>query len=160
MPTENLTEMVAFYTEVLDFKVTDSTDYEKDGEGVVFLSQDRDIEHHQLAFASAKKLPNKSPVAHFAFRTESLDDVKALISKLRGSDSTKSIRSVSHGNTWSIYFRDPDSNGIEVFCDTLGSQSTLYVRVVGRGRQHNDLCKTKAAIEHRSDFASNPNSRQ
>ena len=153
--------MVAFYTEVLDFKVTDSTDYEKDGEGVVFLSQDRDVEHHQLAFASAQKLPNKSPVAHFAFRTESLDDVKVLISKLRGSDSTMSIRLVSHGNTWSIYFRDPDSNGIEVFCDTpwVVNQPCTF-EWSAEDDNATIYAKTKAAIEHRSDFANNPNSRQ
>jgi catechol 2,3-dioxygenase len=24
----------------------------------------------------------------------------------------------SHGNAWSIYFKDPDGNGVEVFCDS------------------------------------------
>jgi catechol 2,3-dioxygenase len=25
---------------------------------------------------------------------------------------------LTHGNAWSIYFRDPEGNGVEVFCDT------------------------------------------
>jgi catechol 2,3-dioxygenase len=24
----------------------------------------------------------------------------------------------SHGTTWSVYFKDPEGNGLEVFCDT------------------------------------------
>ena len=25
---------------------------------------------------------------------------------------------MSHGNTWSVYFTDPEGNGIEIFCET------------------------------------------
>jgi catechol 2,3-dioxygenase len=25
---------------------------------------------------------------------------------------------VNHGNAWSVYFKDPEGNGIEVFCDS------------------------------------------
>jgi len=28
------------------------------------------------------------------------------------------IRPTSHGNAWSVYFRDPEGNQIEMFCDT------------------------------------------
>ncbi|HKS90232.1 MAG TPA: VOC family protein, partial [Stellaceae bacterium] len=28
------------------------------------------------------------------------------------------IRPISHGNAWSVYFRDPEGNQIEMFCDT------------------------------------------
>src|SRR6516165_3283697 len=28
------------------------------------------------------------------------------------------IRPISHGNAWSVYFQDPESNQIEMFCDT------------------------------------------
>lgn len=157
VPTENLNEMVDFYTEMLDFKVTDRIDYEKDGEGIVFLSQDRDAEHHQLAFASTKELPRKSASAHFAFRTESLDDVKALIHKLRRSNSSQSPRTVSHGNTWSVYFQDPDLNGIEVFCDTPWIvNQPCSIEWTPDDDNKTIFAKTKAAIERRPDFATNP----
>jgi catechol-2,3-dioxygenase len=34
------------------------------------------------------------------------------------SASDTSVESVTHGTTWSIYFRDPEGNRLEVFADT------------------------------------------
>ena len=28
------------------------------------------------------------------------------------------MRPMDHGNAWSLYFRDPEGNRLEVFCDT------------------------------------------
>ena len=157
VPVENLNEMVDFYTGLLGFNVSDRIGQEKDGNGVVFLSQDRDAEHHQLAFASASELPKKAPAAHFAFRTTDLDTVKALALKLKAADESMTVKAVSHGNTWSIYFRDPESNGIEVFCDTpwMVDQPCSFEWNVD---DDNDAIhqSTLAAIKDRPDFADNP----
>ena len=48
----------------------------------------------------------------------SLQDVKALHERLQGDERVKSVAPVTHGNAWSIYFADPEGNGIEVFCDS------------------------------------------
>ena len=109
---KNLEEMVNFYTSVLGFEVNDRSD------SMVFVSQLND-EHHQLAFQSGlsdEKGPKR--VGHFAFRVESLQEVRDLRDTLIKRSDVSYVAPITHGNTWSIYFADPEENGIEVFCDT------------------------------------------
>ena len=61
--------------------------------------------------------PLSNSVNHFAFRVETFEDVRELNAKLEKIDGIK-IGPMSHGNTLSIYFNDPEGNGIEVFWDT------------------------------------------
>jgi catechol-2,3-dioxygenase len=113
----DLDSMLDFYTDVLGFEVTDRGPLAPGAPDIVFLSQEAD-EHHQLAMIPSRKdetAPNS--VNHFAFRVETFDDVKALNEKLSGIDGIN-INPLSHGNTLSIYFNDPEGNGIEVFWDT------------------------------------------
>jgi catechol-2,3-dioxygenase len=111
--------MIAFYRDVLGFEVTDRGPLgPAGGPEIVFLSQ-VDTDHHQLAFLSQnrdERPPNS--VDHFAFRVESLADVKEMIGRLEGDGRATKLRPITHGNAWSIYFRDPEGNGIEVFCDS------------------------------------------
>ena len=110
--------MLDFYTDVLGFEVTDRGPLgAADGPEIVFLSQDPD-EHHQLAMITTRK--DESPsnsVNHFAFRIPSFDDLRGLMAKLGPLENVK-IAPISHGNTLSIYFNDPEGNGLEVFWDT------------------------------------------
>jgi len=108
--------MVSFYTEVLGFEVTDAG---KIGDAnVAFMSQNA-TDHHQMALVSGKAADQAAPRAnHFAFRVEALSDVKAWIAKLNAEDRIEHAQPVTHGNAWSVYFADPEGNGIEIFCDT------------------------------------------
>ena len=54
---------------------------------------------------------------HFAFRVTEFADLKALYDALQPIDGIK-VGPMSHGNTLSIYFNDPEGNGLEVFWDT------------------------------------------
>ena len=114
----SMATMLDFYTNVLGFEVTDQGDV--DGKLVAFLSQVA-TDHHQLAFLESKNgaepdAPRR--VAHFAFRVESLQDVKTMHQRLQGDSRVKGVSPVTHGNAWSVYFADPEGNGIEVFCDS------------------------------------------
>jgi catechol 2,3-dioxygenase-like lactoylglutathione lyase family enzyme len=115
----DLDEMVDFYTHVLGFEVTDRGPIGPEGSPeLVFLSQ-VETDHHQLALLpvrSGDEPPNT--VNHFAFRTDSLADVRAAAERLREDGRAEQIDPVTHGNAWSIYFRDPEGNGVEIFCDT------------------------------------------
>ena len=53
-----------------------------------------------------------------AFKVDSLADVKAMAEKLRTDGRATNLHPVSHGNAWSVYFKDPEDNGVEVFCDS------------------------------------------
>ncbi|MEM7218657.1 MAG: VOC family protein [Pseudomonadota bacterium] len=110
-------KMLDFYTDVLGFHVTDRGPIGPNAPEIVFLSQSPD-EHHQIAMIATRKdedAPNS--VNHLAFRTPSFADVKALHAKLDAIDGVR-VGPLSHGNTLSVYFNDPEGNGIEVFWDT------------------------------------------
>ena len=109
--------MVDFYTSVLGFQVTDRGPVAKDGPEIIFMSQDPE-EHHQLAMLDSRQSDKPSnSVNHFAFRVETFEDVRKLNAELEKIDGIN-IGPMSHGNTLSIYFNDPEGNGIEVFWDT------------------------------------------
>lgn len=119
----DMARMVAFYTEVLGFEVTDRGD--PGGRAVAFLSQ-APTDHHQIAFlgpASDEAAAEENPVpntrvGHFAFRVAALAEVRALHRRLQADARVTEINPISHGNAWSLYFADPEGNGIEVFCDS------------------------------------------
>lgn len=111
----NKDKMLDFYTRVLGFQVTDEGPL-PDGRIITFLSQSPD-EHHQIGMTATRTdddPPNS--LAHLAFRTGGMGELRGLISRIE-SESIK-FRPTSHGNTWSVYFQDPELNGIEIFCDT------------------------------------------
>lgn len=107
--------MLDFYTRVLGFQVTDKGDLPGD-RYIYFLSQQPD-EHHQIGMVTTRTddgPPNS--LAHLAFRVEAMDELRDLIVRVEGEGL--SYRPTSHGSTWSIYFQDPEQNGIEIFHDT------------------------------------------
>lgn len=105
--------MENFYTQHLGFVVTDR------GEGknaMVFLSRNPE-EHHQLVLNPGQlSKPIKSPVDHISFRVDSIGDLRLFHNSLLTSSAA--LQTVSHGTTWSLYFRDPEGNRIEIFSDT------------------------------------------
>jgi catechol-2,3-dioxygenase len=105
--------MEEFYTRYLGFVVTDSGQAK---DGMVFLSRNPD-EHHQLVLTPRQSQKSvESPVDHIAFRVDSIANLR-LFHKALLTGSTR-LQTVSHGTSWSIYFRDPEGNRLELFTDT------------------------------------------
>ena len=113
-------DMIDFYTNVLGFELSDRGPLgpEAGSPEIVFLSQSPD-DHHQIAFVS-KRAGADAPAAlnHMAFRTGSLRDVREIGERLRKDGRAGPLLPLCHGNAWSYYFKDPEGNGLEVFCDT------------------------------------------
>ena len=110
-------DMIEFYTAVLGFEVMDRGPLGADE--IVFLSQSA-RDHHQVAFITGRPKPDPSnSVHHVAFRSAgTIDELKSLTKALRADDRVTQIMPLTHGNAWSVYFRDPELNGVEVFIDT------------------------------------------
>lgn len=112
--------MAKFYTEVLGFTVTDRgllTRGPAAGRELIFMSHSPD-EHHQIVLIpSDATAASGSGIGHVAFRVDTLDEVRRVYEKVRVLDHAKP-EPVSHANTWSVYFRDPEDNRIEVFTQT------------------------------------------
>ncbi len=109
----DLAAMERFYTELLGFVVTDRG---VGDEGMVFLSRNPN-EHHQIVLNPRPGFTvSESPVDHISLRASSLNDLR----RFHGSlfEAQVEMETVSHGTTWSIYFRDPENNRMEIFTDT------------------------------------------
>jgi catechol 2,3-dioxygenase len=102
--------MTAFYRNVLGFVLTDQ------GERIRFLSRDP-TQHHQVVLCPGR--PENSPevIQQLSFKVPSLEDVKAIHDNLVAA-GVQGIDPRTHGNAWSVYFRDPENNRLEFYCDT------------------------------------------
>jgi catechol 2,3-dioxygenase-like lactoylglutathione lyase family enzyme len=111
--------MENFYTEVLGFIVSDRgvlNASPMQGRELIFLSHSPE-EHHQIVLIPSDVTDQGGGIGHVAFRVDSLDEVRRVYEKVRHLPHAKP-EPVSHGNTWSVYFRDPEGNRIEIFTQT------------------------------------------
>src|SRR5581483_8367183 len=107
--------MERFYTELLGFVVTDRG--KARGRDIVFLSRSPQ-EHHQIVLVAGRTgRPDEQVINQLSFRLPSLDALKAFHGDLRARADVSDINPVSHGNAWSVYFRDPEGNRVEIFVD-------------------------------------------
>lgn len=113
----DLDAMVGFYCDVLGFHVTNRGPV-GDGSEVAFICQDPG-EHHQIVLVSGMETPEHQFVLadHLAFRTGTLDDLRAIGERLADA-GIEGVIPISHGNAWSLYFNDPEGNGLECFVDS------------------------------------------
>jgi catechol-2,3-dioxygenase len=111
---QDITQMEYFYTNKLGFVVTDRGEGKN---GMVFLSRNPD-EHHQIVLNPRESHRSiESPIDHISFRVKAISQLRIFNSSLRAIPEMK-LQTVSHGTTWSIYFRDPENNRFEIFTDT------------------------------------------
>ncbi len=106
-----------FYCDVLGFEVTNRGPV-PDGMEIVFLSQDGGA-HHQIAMVGGASTPPADfvMVDHLAFRTRTLTDLRLIHANLVAA-GIEGILKIDHGNSWSLYFKDPEGNGVECYVDS------------------------------------------
>ena len=112
----DLAMMEDFYTRVLGFTVSDRGVAR--GSKIVFTTWDP-TEHHQMVLVEGR--PEHMPFNHInqmSFRVASLEDLQAIHARVKAAKGVHDLYGTNHGNAWSIYFRDPEGNRLEVFCDT------------------------------------------
>jgi catechol-2,3-dioxygenase len=112
----DIARMEDFYTRVLGFTVTDRGKVR--GSDIVFTSWDpRD--HHQVVLVAGR--PQELGFNHInqmSFRVGSVEDLQAVWRNVKDEPGVTDMRGMDHGNAWSLYFRDPEGNRLEIFCDT------------------------------------------
>jgi catechol 2,3-dioxygenase len=108
--------MERFYTEVLGLVVTDQGEA-RNGMHLTFMSASAD-NHHQVVLVTGR--PDTSgfnPINQISFMVDSLADLRQVHQRALELGATD-MRPVSHGNAWSIYFKDPEGNTVEAYLDT------------------------------------------
>ncbi len=147
-------DTLAFYRDVLGFHVTNEGEVPGGGR-MSFVSQDPN-NHHQLALVEGEELPNHGFVMadHLAFRTDSLDDLRILREKLT-SAGIDPILPICHGNAWSLYFNDPEGNGLECFVDTPFHVAQPFASGFDLDQSDEEIAaSTQALIESEPEFQS------
>lgn len=132
--------MVDFYTGQLGMVITDSG--EAAGAAWTFLSGDP-REHHQIVLATGRPPDSFQLINQISFRLPDLEGLRAYHRHLR-EISASGLEAVTHGNSWSIYFRDPENNRIELYCS-----SPWYV--AQPLRVHVDLTQSAKALLAETD---------
>lgn len=118
LKVRDMDTMVSFYEDTLGFVVADrGAIMGGDSPEIVFMSGSSS-DHHQIAFVQTRPEEEATSLDHNAFRVESIADVKAMIEKVAQDDRVKAHAPLTHGNAVSVYFADPEGNGIEIFCDS------------------------------------------
>ncbi len=112
LKVSNLKIAEEFYTKLLGFKMSERVG------NYVFLTFGK--KHHDLALqeiTNAEK-PNENTIGlyHFAIEVENAKELAKLYFKLKRKGI--SISPIDHGISKTLYFSDPDGNGIEVYVDT------------------------------------------
>jgi catechol-2,3-dioxygenase len=126
-----------FYTEVLGFEVS----MERPGLGT-FLTCGK--VHHDLALFQAPA--NAAPVTegglglnHMAIQVEDFQELTDYYHRLQDHFEASDLRTVDHVMTKSIYIKDPDGNGIELFCNTFENAADGLAEMRRPGRQNSEL---------------------
>ena len=123
----DLSRMEDFYTRVLGMTVTDRGDVAGGVARLVFLTTDP-FEHHQLVLASGRTEGTvlDGPVLGGSFGaaifqlTFRLDDLATLrrVQQRLIAEGNSNFVPLNHGNSWSLYTRDPEGNALELVVDS------------------------------------------
>lgn len=118
LAVRDIDTMVSFYCDTLGFAVTNRGEPAPGAGQMVFLSQDPSA-HHQIVMVESPTAADHGFVLadHLAFRTGTLDDLREIGRRLNEADIDPPLP-ICHGNAWSLYFTDPEGNGLECFVDT------------------------------------------
>jgi catechol 2,3-dioxygenase len=141
LAARDLPALKAFYCDVLGFEVTNEGPVPGQDQELVFLSQDPNA-HHQIAMVGGAMTsqPDFVMVDHLAFRTGTLDDQRIIYANLVEA-GIGPILQIDHGNAWSLYFNDPEGNGVETYVDTPYHVAQPYAGTW-------DINATNEEIEH------------
>jgi catechol 2,3-dioxygenase-like lactoylglutathione lyase family enzyme len=117
----DLEKQVAFYTEVLGFTETDRGEVMgRNGKPLklVFLSRDPE-EHHQIVLIDSRP-PNtdyNDLINQLSLRADGLGTLRRIYDKLV-KFGIKEFETITHGNSISIYARDPEGLRLEYYIHT------------------------------------------
>lgn len=115
--SSNIQPMIDWYSAVLNMRVVQRTDY------ICFLTYDD--EHHRLGIVNLAglKAPDaqNSGLAHVAYTFADIGTLLSTYARVKKLGIAPA-RCIHHGPTVSIYYRDPDGNGVELQVDRYATK--------------------------------------
>lgn len=114
--TGDVARLRAWYCTVLEAKVMFENDF------IAFVTYDD--EHHRIAIinrgSSDAQSAETGQLDHVSFTMECLEDLLDTYERLEGEGIVPN-RTINHGPTTSMYFADPDGNGVELQIDNFAT---------------------------------------
>lgn len=114
--------MSDFYTSFFGFVITDRRDHPNP---IQFMTRSPD-EHHQLLLAWGREPDQPSTVAQISFLMNDFAQLRTLHDRAQADTRVKKIWTLDHGNSWTVYFHDPEENTIECYVHTPWHVSQPY----------------------------------
>jgi catechol-2,3-dioxygenase len=115
--SSNIQPMIDWYSAVLNMHVVQRTEY------ICFLTYDD--EHHRLGIVNLAglKAPDarNSGLAHVAYTFADIGTLLSTYARVKKLGIAPA-RCIHHGPTVSIYYRDPDGNGVELQVDRYATK--------------------------------------
>jgi catechol 2,3-dioxygenase len=152
LAVRDLDAMVAFYGEVLGFRVTNRGAPAPGLDDMAFLSHDAGA-HHQIVLVVAPTPEHGFVMAdHLAFRAATLAELRWVSAALEAA-GVDGVIPICHGNSWSLYFTDPEGNGLEVYVDTPFHVAQPFAGPLDLGQSDDEvLAATRAMIDREPEF--------
>lgn len=150
--THRLDVMTSFYTDVLGLVITDRGPVASlDGREVVFFSSDPQA-HHQFVLADSPFTLGQTCINQISFKVADLGELRAVNTRLVEA-AVADIRPVDHGNAWSIYSKDPDGNGLEIYADTPWQVAQPHARPLDLSLRDDEItASTERAVRADATF--------
>jgi catechol-2,3-dioxygenase len=111
----DLAVMEDFYRRVLGFVVSDRGELGA-GQQIVFLTRHPAVHHQVVMVTGRPREQHYNTIGQISLQLDSLEDLQSYQRMLQ--QQGRKLRPVDHGNAWSIYFKDPEGNMIELFADS------------------------------------------
>ena len=113
---KDLDAATKFYTDVIGFDIA----LERPGFGT-FLTAG--VLHHELAIfqapeGAADTADGDVGLNHMAIEVADFEELTEYYHKLQSYFEDSELRTTDHGMTRSIYIKDPEGNGIELYCNS------------------------------------------
>jgi catechol 2,3-dioxygenase len=132
--------MSNFYTSFFGFVITDRRD---DVNPIRFMTMSPS-EHHQLLLVSGRKPDTESTVAQISFLMRDLASLRRLHERASAEQRIRKLWTLDHGNSWTVYFKDPEDNIVECYVHTPWHVSQPYGKPI-------DFSLSDAQIRRRTE---------
>jgi catechol 2,3-dioxygenase len=118
----DIDRMTDFYSSFFGFVVSDER---VDVNPIRFMTGSPD-EHHQLLLASGRAIGSPSTVAQISFLLDDFSALRKVYEAATSDDRVRKVWTLDHGNSWTVYFKDPEDNTIECYVHTPWYVSQPY----------------------------------